>query len=564
MSLIQAIAGCLRNVATAPVTGITYIGSSGWVGSGNATATLTLPAGSQAGDTALLLCDCDSNGATFTPPTGSVTAYDSQWGVDTQTTAAFAYQLTATDITTGSLSIGITNGYDDNVVLLVFRGVSSAPVDVAAFTAGTASGASPVTCTADGITTTKNGDMLVGQFTPDTDNEVAMSWGSAPSGWTLAKTQNSARNSTPTAIIYTPQTSAGATGNQSMVYTGSSATPGGGLIALKRAAPFVSLNISALPTSVTVGTAFSKTVTATNGDGATGAITITAPSLPPGLSIGSTTVSGGVYSATISGTPTTEAATAAFAIGASNGTQSTSQNWNVAVNNASSLTLVGTYNGDYRGTNAVPYTVTTGIAVDVGDTIIVAIAVDDPASTGSGATLTSITDTASSGLANQKWYSGTRYVRGGVYMGVATVASANLALTVNFAAKPVVYNGSYSNGEDIQVYVLRGETLTLDATSIQTGDIDYGAGNLSLPPCSSNRGFMLAMGWSSGSSSDNGGSLAMTPTSYTTDNSGGACWDSTFMHQITTAAVSGQVVGVTSPAPTSYLRLNGMVMTFNY
>lgn len=97
--------------------------------------------------------------------------------------------------------------------------------------------------------------------------------------------------------------------------------------------PGVVLDISALPASLIVGTPASYAVSAHNVNGASGAITITAPSLPAGLSIGATTGSG-PYTATISGTPTTAASAADFAITASNGTQSTSANWNVKVNAA--------------------------------------------------------------------------------------------------------------------------------------------------------------------------------------------------------------------------------------
>lgn len=99
--------------------------------------------------------------------------------------------------------------------------------------------------------------------------------------------------------------------------------------------PKVELDIGALPPTLIVGTAFSQTVAASNSGGATGAITISAASLPPGLSI-SATAGSGPYTATISGTPTTEADAADFTISASNGAQSASATWNVKVNAASS------------------------------------------------------------------------------------------------------------------------------------------------------------------------------------------------------------------------------------
>jgi hypothetical protein len=90
----------------------------------------------------------------------------------------------------------------------------------------------------------------------------------------------------------------------------------------------------------TVGMAYTGSVTATNVDGATGAITITYDALPDGLTAGTIVDNGdGSYTLPITGTPTT-AGTTSVAFSATNGTQSASASPSIAVTEASAAPVL--------------------------------------------------------------------------------------------------------------------------------------------------------------------------------------------------------------------------------
>jgi hypothetical protein len=89
------------------------------------------------------------------------------------------------------------------------------------------------------------------------------------------------------------------------------------------AVPGITVSMS-LPNG-NVGSAYSGSISATNVNGATGAITFSADHLPAGLSLGAVTVNGNTYTQPITGTPTTAATTnTTFTVG--NGTQTATPN----------------------------------------------------------------------------------------------------------------------------------------------------------------------------------------------------------------------------------------------
>lgn len=145
------------------------------------------------------------------------------------------------------------------------------------------------------------------------------------------------------------------------------------MMAASAAAPAITLEID-LPAG-TVGAAYTGSVTATNVNGATGAITITATPLPDGLTVGTIMDNGdGSYTLPITGTPTTDDTTS-VTVTATNGVQSATVEASVVVSEASvgGARVVQTSQGTMIGTGTRSTTIMWDKGTTAGNTLYVAI-----------------------------------------------------------------------------------------------------------------------------------------------------------------------------------------------
>ncbi len=224
------------------------------------------------------------------------------------------------------------------------------------------------------------------------------------------------------------------------------------------------------PASPKVGDAVNFDVTATLADGATGTLTITADTLPAGLSLGATSqVDATHYKATVSGTLTT-AATGATNFGATGGSvaaQTLEWDWTVSAA-ASGPELVRIFPftfSDYHATT-IPF----DVGVQAGDKVILLV------STSANRTVSSITNPA-----------GTAWVKDASIQGAnSTYAECWSAdITADAASWQPVLTPSASGYFHITVYLVRGKTIALDAANVVTNsEIVTGAQTVTIGPYS--------------------------------------------------------------------------------
>lgn len=192
-----------------------------------AISSIALPAGCAAGDTLLIVYHAGNSG-TITPPSGSTTIIADAVYTSGRHVRVYGYPLTSTDVAAGSVSLSVSSYA---ITAAVFRGVNVASMVDVMGTFNTLSGNRPVIITANGITTTTSGDMLI--FI----GAVASSGGAigtftAPSGY--SSVNNTGNSSYATILAYQSQATAGATGAVSAQFSNNNfGTSGGVLVALK-------------------------------------------------------------------------------------------------------------------------------------------------------------------------------------------------------------------------------------------------------------------------------------------------------------------------------------------
>lgn len=353
--LLLAIAGSLRSTnriffvgACTPQSGTTA----------STTVVLGLPAAAQAGDTLLAqltYAAVSSPPPSSSGPTGSIAAIHDQtfkwFGSDIAWVAVYTLKLASADITAGTVTFGVSPSSFVAGRGTVWRNVSDTLLDGAASVATNGSTVtSPATLTAPAFSTALDGDMIVSGATVAIigSSDAALT---VPSGYSVADVGGSGYYGQ---MVYAPQSAHGSVGSVSSTFTQTSTNEFGWAawtLALRVKKPAITFSTT-LP-QPQVGVAYTGSITATNVDGATGAITLTPTGLPAGLSLGTRTGSG-PYTWPVTGTPTTAGAfSASFA--ATNGTQSASYAWSGSVN-AGGITITGssTFYGNLFSTLPVP------------------------------------------------------------------------------------------------------------------------------------------------------------------------------------------------------------------
>lgn len=192
-----------------------------------AISSIALPPGCAAGDTMLIVYHSGNSG-TITPPAGSTAIVADSVYTSGRHVRVYGYRLTSADVTAGSVSLSVSSYA---ITPAVFRGVDVASMVDVQGTFNVMSGNRPVIITANGITTTTSGDMLI--FC----GAVASTGGAigtftAPSDY--GSVNNTNNSSYATILAYQPQAIAGATGDVSAQFSNSNfGTSAGVLIALR-------------------------------------------------------------------------------------------------------------------------------------------------------------------------------------------------------------------------------------------------------------------------------------------------------------------------------------------
>lgn len=515
---------------------------------------LTLPAAVAAGDSLLVMLNGDTQTAMVTGPSGSVAVYNGGFGNDGQSYGALVYRLEAADITVGSITVNVQNATQNwTLTAQVFRGVSQLPIDVSAFTGSPTAVASPITLTATGITTIQARDMLVYQGVPDRRGSATGTFGAYPAGWTrIADNLHTWSDQTSGYML---QFAAGATGNITVTYTSADqAAPGAGLIALKKASPTIVLDLSGLAVSGVTGALYSGVVKAALIDGATAAPTITVDALPAGLTLGTTTYSAGVYSATVTGTPTTvQTLTSHFS--ASNGAQADatgSVGYSIGDGSASlSLAATSATVGWTDASFKTSYAFASGVAVEAGDTVVIVAGWNSPNATSSATD----TDGALSVVPSEPAV-GSRNKSAGVFYHTVATASANYTFTLNWA--------SSHDGARALVYVLRGASVTYQSASRVANSNDYSAGACALGTLSTSGRAFVAIAANDDYSGQ--GAFTLSPSGYTIDANDATGNNLLAAHKLATTAITGDALAVGDPGTSQggYNRITGLACAFTY
>lgn len=230
----QSASTAVNYVVSAASSGITYIGYYSIFRVSTGTISVTLPAGSAANDCAVILTSQDTTSNAYTMPTGAMAIFSGYFGADGQQYQDALYFLTATDVTNGHINLTDNNGNDSTIIVLFFRGVNTtSPLNASLATTSDSNVPSPVSLTANSITTTVANCMLVYHGFPDTVQNNTSSFGAYPGSWT--KVVDELGTWADSTAGYLLQASAGATGTVTVVYTSPSASNesvGCGLIAL--------------------------------------------------------------------------------------------------------------------------------------------------------------------------------------------------------------------------------------------------------------------------------------------------------------------------------------------
>jgi hypothetical protein len=297
-----------------------------------------------------------------------------------------------------------------------------------------------------------------------------------------------------------------------------------------------------------VGVAYTGSITATNVDGATGAITLTPTGLPAGLSLGTRTGSG-PYTWPVTGTPTTAGAfSASFA--ATNGTQSASYAWSGSVSATGLIDASPPQVLQPSSTNKNTMIATLPNAVQVGDQIVVACSFQ-----------TIVTFTFSDSQGNTYTESAIQTASfGAMQAAVATAGAAGAAGTVTVQVTPNVNANC-----NAVVYHKRGGTLAIDTSNVAGYNSPAQPLNTSVtvgPYNTSARAFVVCM------IGDNltGGTLTFTGAgSWTTDLTGsgtGIRW-SAILSKTSTTALSGDSFSYAGTASSSQ-RSAYLLVPFTY
>lgn len=283
----------------------------------NASISLALPAGAQAGDVLvaqLLHTAANNKPPTTSGPSGSIKIIAEKqfkWLDSTSiaTLSVYLVPLAAADIANGSVAFGIAPSDSIDATGAVFRGCSQTLLDSAnawGVVASTAFATSSASFSAPGFSTVTDGVMLVTGAAISGAAPPSQSL-NTPAGFTLGMTA-SVDYSYLMQVAYAQQPTHGAAAAAAYTYSQGSGNPFGWCawqLALKRAEPAITLS-APFPATPHVGDTVNFDVTATLVDGATGTPTITVDQLPDGLTLGATTmVDATHYTATVSGTLTT-------------------------------------------------------------------------------------------------------------------------------------------------------------------------------------------------------------------------------------------------------------------
>lgn len=224
-------------------------------------------------------------------------------------------------------------------------------------------------------------------------------------------------------------------------------------------APTITVDTSALA-QPTAGVAYSGTVYATTTGGA---LTITADSLPAGLTLGATTFASGKYQATVSGTPTA-AGGPLTTFTASDGTNSAAgtYQWNVQASAGGGVSVIRAAGGLTNYGIAINAPLAFAVPnVQEGDIVVVCV---NPNSSG----MPTFTATDDKGNA---WTTYTNYDRSGCKV-VATCCKANASGTINMSIAVSVA----TNTSPI-AYIVRGATSIDAAKIVKTSRATTSTGN---------------------------------------------------------------------------------------
>lgn len=273
-ALFMAIIGSLRQ-APAVAAGIVPVDSQATAqtmtfpnGTTAQTLTCALPAGSAAGDVCILSCAAQAYGSfAWAAPATAITAIAPQIA-GVLSIAVFAVTLVAADVTAGYIGVpcSISSGGKTigvSVIADVRRNVAASAIDVVgALKQGSLPGTNPAALTAQGITTTDDGDLI--QYALFcTASSVSVAAGSTPpDGWTNGA-KPMAVNPLSTYTGYIVQGTHGPTGDITLSLQASS-TPSGSyvtaLISLRAYNPVFRL-LGMLPATATVGAAWTGQLT---------------------------------------------------------------------------------------------------------------------------------------------------------------------------------------------------------------------------------------------------------------------------------------------------------------
>lgn len=454
-TLMMAIIATLHPVP-ATGTGIVPVGSKATaqnmvfgVGVTSMTAMCALPAGSAAGDTAVLSCNAQ-NVASFAwaPRVGATVVQASASLGGNGAYAVYAYRLSQADVDAGSVGIpcSITGGGNNtvgtSVVVDGYRSVAAAPIDVVGTAAAGTFSTSPQTITAPGITTTQDGAMLQYAAFAATGSRYASQ--TPPAGWTVGDVPNPVLQ-TPVATGYLPQATQGATGNVGVSVTATFGALIGPyailLLSMRRHDPV--FRITGTLAAGTVGTPYTGTLTLA-GD-------FVAPVTITGLPAWMTYTIGG-NTVTLGGTPTT-AQTYTFTPVATdaNSQVATGAEQTVVVSAASAdITPVQVIGLKGDGSKSVTWDASKGWVAPKPGNLLIAMGIASSSGATKPAGFTDLLTTGASQRAVLVWYKVATGSESSVTMG----AFAGQLMEISGAAIPSATNGAQYNYASSKTYVM--------------------------------------------------------------------------------------------------------------
>lgn len=536
----------------ATASAVSYVGAcTPQVGSGpSSNVHLALPAGCVVGDVVLACVTADDSAWTGSAQAGSTLLASQWWGVDNQAAGVFAIPLAAADITNGYVSVTpTTNSHYWGLLGAVWRNVSEVFVDVATSVNYTSSNSATYNITATGVTTVTSGDALAAFFAPDVAG-IALGSFTTPAGYT--RIGATAQEASDSMLAYALQPTAGATGNATSVYTNADVGDWCAfLVALKPKTPAITISYT-LP-SGTVGAAYTGSVSATCVDGAAAPSGITITGLPAGLSAGTMTHTGNVYTVPITGTPTT-AATSSVSMSATNGTQSGSANHNVTIVAAGAITRIAAVNTS-GATSRVGLT-SPAFNIQTGDLIVVKYWVYDDTTVPE-----SVTDLAGNtyALAVSNQPAGGGHGSDCSYIYYATASASYTSNTVSVAQT------DDNTGAALFVETYRGHSSwTLGPTQAPTDMLGYATPPAPYAAFSTTQTGVVAMLFTDdldGSGVPTGWSFAGTASTKTIQNDSlKYCYSG---EDITTGDLTSQVYEVNElPSNTGYFHGSGAIAVF--